>query len=123
MESMTGFSKDNCERDIKFYRKMFKGQILWVMFNLSVTFFNGYALMHPPSAWSGSAFGAMAVTSIWSLMFLLESWEDLRSSKLKYNFFTELHDVQMASTERKHYEIARKNYEELTISLKEKQSD
>lgn len=120
---MTDFYKTNCEIDIKFYRKMFRSQFLWVMFNLSVTCFDASSLLITPTVWTGAAFGAMAITTIWTLVFLFEAWGDLRNSKLKYKFLTELHDIQMASNERKHYEMARKNYEELIENLKGKQND
>lgn len=122
MESITGFSIDNCERDIKFSKKMVTGQILWVTFNLAITFFDAHTLMINPTAWTGASFGAMLVTSLWSLMFLLESCRELKSEKLRFKFLTELHDTQIASMEREQYKMSKLHYDQLRESL-EKNND
>ena len=117
MDSITGISLESCERNIKFDRKWTRGQLLWVMFNISVTCFDGHTLMTHPTTFSGVAFGAMLITSLWSIIFLFESWNELRSEKLKLKYLTELHETQLASSERGQYLNAKLAYEQMKESL------
>jgi hypothetical protein len=120
MESITGFSMESCERNIKFYKKMLKGQVLWVMFNLAITCFDWSVLDAPHTKLTGIGFGAMIITSIWSIMFLIETWSEWSNEKLRLKFLTELHDAQLASGERQQYKNAREHYESvLTQIIKE----
>lgn len=117
MQSITGFSRDNCEWFIKVTKKAVKWHMLWTMFCVTVTVFDFQTLIQNTTAWSGISVGAMAVTSLWSFIFLLESFSDLRSEKLRYRYLTELHDTQQASTEKEQYLLAKRYYEQLKESL------
>lgn len=114
MDSFTGMSIDNCERNIKFNRKWVRYQLLWLLFIVCLTCFDGQTLMSNHSIFGAINFGMILVTFLWSLVFFLESWNELKNEKRKLRFLTELHETQMASGERKEY-LNLKNYYERLI--------
>jgi len=120
MQSVTSLLMENCENDIKFQKKMIIGQFIWVIFNLSITYFDWVALdySHPKSI--GIAFGSIAVTTLFSILFLIDSLIDLRKYKLRYKFLTEIHAQQLASGEIAQYINAQNTYEQLIKNLSEK---
>ena len=122
MDIFTTFTKDLAHMDVKFSRKIFRGHTLWVMFNLSVTAFDFYAMTSSPTTMAACSFGAMLVTSLWSLVFLLESWKDLRDDKQRHNFLIELNEKQLASSELRSAMSAKQSYEKAMESL-EKNND
>lgn len=122
MDSYIDMSIRNCESIIKFGKKTVRGQILMVSFNVALLLFNWQTFRFSPSSLTAWGFGAMAVTVLWSLIFLFESWREHRLDKQKLCFLNELHDTQMASKERETYMNAKNYYEHLIEQLKEKQN-
>lgn len=123
MDSITSFSKDSCERNIKFNRKWVRYQLLWLLFILCLTSFDGQSLWENHSIFGAINFGMMLITALWSFVFFLESWSDLKNEKRKFQFLTELHETQTASLERKQYLDVKNQYERMIKQLKEKQND
>ncbi len=123
MESVVDISVESCERNIKFDRKYVRGQAAWVVFNFSILIFDWHTFMTSPSNFSSFGFGAMAITTLWSTMFFLESWRELRDEKLRLKFLTELKDTHFSSMERQQYVEVKNHYERLIEQLKEKNNE
>lgn len=123
MDSILNMSVESCEWSLKFNKKMVRGQMLWVSFNVALLLFDWQNFNMNPSSLTAWGFGAMAVTVLWSSIFLLECWSDLRRDRQKLNHLTKLRDGQMASMEREHYLQVKNHYERLIHQLKEKQND
>lgn len=113
MESIFRLSTDSCESSIKFTKKLFKGQAAWVSFNILILCFDWHDFISSPSRLSSFAFGAMMITALWSIVFLLETYGELKGEKLRLKHLTEFNDTNMASMERKQYIQAKEHYEQL----------
>jgi hypothetical protein len=123
MDSMFNISIGHCEWNLKFNKKIVRGQMLWVSFNVALLLFDWQNFNMNPSSLTAWGFGAMAITVLWSSVFLLECWSDLRRDRQKLNHLTKLRDEQMASSEREQYLQMKNHYERLIHRLKEKQND
>lgn len=123
MDSMFNISIEHCEWSLKFNKKIVRGQMLWVSFNVALLLFDWQNFNMNPSSLTAWGFGAMAITVLWSSVFLLECWSDLRRDRQKLNHLTKLRDEQIASSEREQYLQMKNHYERLIHRLKEKQND
>lgn len=123
MESVIEFSMKSHENTVKFTRKMVTGQMIWVGFNISLVCFDWFNFINSPSKLSAFSFGAMAVTALWSFIFLLQVLSEFKTEKHHLKFLTELRNTQMMSDERQQYLNAKKTYEQMIIQLKEKKDD
>jgi hypothetical protein len=130
MESVLEFSKRCHEDSLKFTRKILHGQMFWVLFNIALLVFDWSTFVNSPSHLTAFSFGAMCVTALWSFIWMLHTWDDVRKEKLHLKYLTELEDNNLASAERQQFLNAKKeyerlitNYEKLMEKQKEKQND
>jgi hypothetical protein len=117
MDSVLGISVDACERNVKTNRKWVRYQVIWVTFNIALVLFDWQTWYLSSSRVTAISFGAMIVTALWSLFFLMESHSELRDEKRKLRFLQELKETHMASDERRAYLIAKNEYEQLRKSM------
>jgi hypothetical protein len=118
MDTFTSLSRDNCVRAIKLSKKWLKVQSVWVLFNLSITCFDWQTMINNHSFHDGILFGIMLVTSLWSIILLLESWAEFRNEKYKLKFLTELNEIELSCNERQEYVTAKEHYERLIENIK-----
>jgi hypothetical protein len=123
MESVLEFSMRCHEDTLKFTKKMCTGQMFWVVFNIALVLFDWSTFINSPSHLTAFSFGAMCITTLWSLVFLLSSYSDLRTEKHHLRFLKELRETQIASGEREQFLQAKNHYEQLIANLKENQND
>lgn len=111
MDNGTDVLINSCEITLKFNKKLVRGYFLWVIFNISLLLFDWQTFNSSPSHMTACAFGAMTVTALWSLFFLLEYWNEYRDNKQRLRFLKELQDRHMASDELQQYKNSNMHYE------------
>lgn len=117
MESVLSLSMESCERDIKYTRKWVRYQVLWVTFNFALVAFDWQTFYLSSNHVTAVSFGAILVTAIWSLVFLLESHSELRASKQMLQRFKEIHNEHLSRGADKQYEMAKEHYESLIAQI------
>ena len=117
MDSITSISKDHYEWKVKFSKKMIVWNGICLLFGSAVTFYDLITLIHDHNYLNGIPFGMMLMTSLWSFFYLLDSLRELKTDKSYLKFQTELHENQLASSEREHYLNAKQHYENMAALL------
>jgi hypothetical protein len=117
MNSFIDISKEHCEYTVKYNQKGMKYQLLWMMFVLCMTVFEGQTLISHPNILQAIIVGMMIVTSLWTIFYFLESRLDLKNEKRKLKFLTDLHNTQLASQDYQHYKDARTYYQQLGAQI------
>jgi hypothetical protein len=123
MDSVLGLSTKSTEDSIKFIKKVFRSQGAWTLFIIFILIFDWGNFLASQSRLSAFSFGAMVVTAFWSVLFLFQTYDELRNEKRKLKFLEELQNTQIASGERQQYLDAKKYYENLVEQLKEKKNE
>lgn len=123
MESVLEFSTRCHEDSMKFTRKALNSQMLWVAFNISLVVFDWNTFINSPSHLTAFSFGAMSITALWSFVWMLMAWGELRDDKNRLKYLNELKEQQLASGERQQYMMAKQQYEQMIENLKEKKND
>ena len=93
MESALDLLVESSERIIKFDNKLVRHQAMWVLFNLCLLIFDWQTFYSSPSHLTAFVFGAMAVTLLWSFVFFLHAWSELKDEKRKLKFLQELRET------------------------------
>lgn len=117
IESVVRFSKRCREDSFKSTRKIFIGNFLWLVFNISLVIFDWETFINSPSHVTAVSFGAMLVTTVWSFFWMLQTWDEVKTEKHHLKFLTELEATQMASAELRGYANAKNEYEQLIERL------
>jgi len=117
MDSITSISKDHYEWKVKFSKKMIAWNGIWLLFSSAVTFYDLITLIHDHNYLNGIPFGMMLMTSLWSFFYLLDSLRELKTDKSYLKFQTELHENQLASSERQSYLYQKQLYEQMIAKM------
>ena len=114
------FSIDMSEKSVKYYKKILRGQLAFVGFNLGVFVYDVWDAIHNISMPGAFGIGAMLVSSLWTIAFACETYGDIRYEKQRIKFLKEMQDNNLNEGEKEQYKNAAENYERVSAQLREK---
>jgi hypothetical protein len=122
MDTVLDVSLRSYQLSAKLSKKLLISQLLLLVFNITILFFDYYLFMTTPSKLTSVSFGAMLVTCLWTIVWSLQTWSEWRGDLSNIEFIIQLKEQTLASQEMESFLQAKNEYERLIKTLKEKQT-
>lgn len=93
--SYMDFSIECAQIEVRFSRKHFRSQMIWSIFCAALLAYDWSNAYNHPSFLTTTAFGCMIVNCLWTFMFCLEAWQELKQDKARLARLREANDIKI----------------------------